>query len=165
MKSDSQMLSLISKMLKDKSIEEDIKEDIENAAFDYLNGSKLQKSIANTLLRSYFRKYITSLNIVDEKVIDLENMSVDEIMQQEILKEEEIIEEKEVPYQEQEDEDEVDLEEDEIKDKLKEVKNDDYKNNRLRDFIKLDRVNPIKKEIEERQRIKLLFQHLDTLNP
>jgi len=45
------------------------------------------------------------------------------------------------------------------------IKNDDYKNNRLRDFIKLDGINPIKKEIEIRQRVKRLFQHLDTLNP
>jgi len=45
------------------------------------------------------------------------------------------------------------------------TKNNNYRDNRLRDFIKLDKVNPIKKEIEVRQKVKRLFQNLGTLSP
>jgi hypothetical protein len=47
----------------------------------------------------------------------------------------------------------------------KKVKNDNYKTNRLRDYVKLDRINPTKEEIEIRERIKLLCQYLDKQNP
>ena len=43
------------------------------------------------------------------------------------------------------------------------VKNEDYRGNRLRDFVKLDGINPNKEELDKRDKVKRLYQRLEKL--